>query len=83
MVRLADIRNDYGNEIGDIIDDLTALTPLNHFDLKETFTDEELADLRQNLADVRNATSENEKVAKLMEQSSKVLKLLKKAGFAI
>jgi len=83
MVRLVDIREVYGPEVGDIIDDLTVLTPLNHLDLKSTFSDNELIELRQNLADVRDATSENEKISKLMEQGSKLLKLMKKVGFAI
>ena len=83
MVRLADIREDYGEEIGDMVDDLTVLTPLNHLELKNVFSDHELAELRANLVEVRDATSENRKIAKLMELGPKLFKLLSKAGFAL
>ena len=83
MVRLTSIQKEYGQDIGDIIDDLTVLTPLNHLDLKNTFTEKELSELRQNLVEVRKATTENEKTAKLMEQGTKVLKLLQKIGFDV
>lgn len=83
MVRLADIREDYGEEIGDMVDDLTVLTPLNHLELKNVFSDNELAELRANLVEVRDATSENRKIAKLMELGPKLFKLLSKAGFAL
>ena len=83
MVRLADIREDYGEEIGDMVDDLTVLTPLNHLELKNVFSDHELEELRANLVEVRDATSENRKIAKLMELGPKLFKLLSKAGFAL
>lgn len=83
MVRLVDIQNDYGTEIADIIDDLTVLTPLNHLSLSEIFSNEELTELRKSLVEVKAATSENEKTAKLLEQGDKILKLMQKLGFAI
>ncbi len=83
MVRLVDIKSDYGEDVGDIVDDLTVLTPLNHLELREIFTDEELKELRENLIEVRAATDESEKIAKLMELAPKLLKLLGKAGFAL
>ena len=83
MVRLADIRDDYGEKIGHMVEDLAVLTPLNHLELKNVFSDNELAELRANLVEVRAATSENRKIAKLMELGPKLLKLLSKAGFAL
>lgn len=83
MVRLADVSREYGTEIGDIVDDLTVLTPLNHLELRQHFNSEELAELRANLAEVRDASSENEKMAKLLEQGVGLLKLLRSVGVAI
>lgn len=83
MGRLSRLREIHGETIGDILDDLTVLTPLNDLQLRDVYGNQELAELNKWLAAVREATDDNDKIAKLTENGTRLLKFVKTIGVAI
>lgn len=83
MSRIDRIREEFGGDIASIADETLDSIPMSSTQLRAAFTDDELKELDQMVKDIKAATTENEKKAKLIEHSRTALKLLGKLGVAI
>jgi hypothetical protein len=80
---LNDLRAEFSDEIATAVEDLNNSLPMSKPQLRAAFTDEELKALHTMISEVKKATSENQKVAKLAEFAKTALGLLMKLGVAL
>lgn len=77
MSRLSDLRNQYADEIADVVQELAIMTPLKEAELR-SFTADELAEIKTLIEAVDAATDENERKAAVLNNVSSATKLLSK-----
>ena len=80
---LNDLRNEFSDEIKIAAEELSNSLPLSKPQLRNAFTDSELAEIHSMIKEVNDAADETAKSAKLANYASTALKLLKKLGVGI
>lgn len=80
---LNDLRAEFSSEISQIADELNNSLPMSKPQLRNAFSDDELNELHTLIKEVNQATSENEKIAKVASNAKSVFNLLKKLGVGI
>lgn len=80
---LNDLQKEFSDEIAAAAEDLNNSLPMSKPQLRAAFSDQELKDLHTMISEIKKATSENQKAAKLTEHAKTALTLLKKLGVAI
>lgn len=80
---LNDLRNEFSDEIRAAAEELSNSLPLSKPQLRNAFTDSELAEIHSMIKEVNDAADETAKSAKLASYASTALKLLKKLGVGI
>ena len=80
---LNDIRNQFSSDISQIADELNNSLPMSKPQLRSAFSDDELKELHALVKEVNQATSENEKIAKVANNAKSALNLLKKLGVGL
>jgi len=80
---LNDLRNEFSADISQIADEINNSLPMSKPQLRTAFSDQELKDLHVLLKEVNEATSENDKIAKIATNAKSAFKLLKKLGVGL
>lgn len=83
MSSLNDLKRRFDKKIQAAAEDLNNSLPLSVPQLRSAFTDQEIKKLHEMIVEIKKATSQNNKAAKLAKYSVTALKLLKKLGVAI